>query len=253
MPFLPKLVQPAARKSALGLLLVALVLTSCANSVKAADQPSADLEKQVLEIIRNHPEVILESVDQYQREQQAKQAKARAAIINQITSQPAAVIGNSPTLGQGKTILIEFSDFQCPFCARAHENIKQFMQQRSGEVTLVYKYLPLSQIHPEAISAAQAAWAAQQQGKFWEFHNALFENQDQLGTELYQATAKKLGLDLTKFDRDRRSKAAQTAIENDLELANSLDLRGTPTFLMNGQLFSGAVSVEELEQRLAQP
>lgn len=252
MSFWQRLAQPAARKSFLGLLLVAVALTSCSPPVNAGDQPNADFEKQVLEIIRKNPAVILESVAKYQQEQQEKQIKAHEELISQIASQPATIVGNSPQLGQGKTLLIEFSDFQCPFCAQAQATLKQFMAQRSGDITLVYKHLPLSQIHPEAMSAAQAAWAAQQQGKFWEFHNALFENQDKLGDAFYQATAKQLGLDQRKFDQDRASEAAQQAIAQDMELARSLDLRGTPTFIMNGQVFSGVVSIAELEQRLAQ-
>ncbi len=248
MSFLQRLAQTTARKSFLGLLLMAVALTSCSPPVNAGDQPRGDLEKQVLEIIRKNPAVILESVAKYQQEQQAQQAKVREEIIRK----PEAIIGDSPQLGQGKTILIEFSDFQCPFCAQAQANLKQFMAQRSGEITLVYKHLPLAQIHPEALPAAQAAWAAQQQGKFWEFHDALFEHQDKLGDEFYQTTAKQLGFDLAKFNQDRASEAAKTAIEQDMALAASLDLRGTPTFIMNGQLFSGAVSIDELEQRFAQ-
>jgi protein-disulfide isomerase len=241
-----------AKPSLLGLLLLTIGLTSCANPVQADSPVKPDLEKQVLEIIRKNPEVILESVAKYQREQQENQAKAREAVINKIASNPAAVVGKSPQLGQGKTILIEFSDFQCPYCAQAHENVKQFVKQRSADVTLVYKHLPLAQIHPEATSAAQAAWAAQQQNKFWEFHDALFENQAAIGPGLYQKIAKQLGLDVARFERDRISDAAKKAIAADLELASSMELNGTPSFIMNGQLFSGAVPVAELEQRLTQ-
>ncbi|MBE9030859.1 thioredoxin domain-containing protein [filamentous cyanobacterium LEGE 11480] len=244
--------QRVARQSLIGMLLLMVALTSCSNPVNADNPVNSDLEKQVLEIIRKNPEVILESVSKYQREQQEQQSKARENVISQITSKPAAIIGKSPKLGQGKTLLIEFSDFQCPFCAEAHKNIKQFVKKRSGEVTLVYKHLPLEQIHPEAVPAAQAAWAAQQQGKFWEFHDAMFENQDRINPDFYQETAKQLGLDLEKFERDRKSKTAQKAVEDDLKLARSLEISGTPTFIMNGQLFSGAVPVEELEKRLAQ-
>ncbi len=251
MIFWQQLHRSMARNALLGILLLTLSITSCSKSVSADNPVNADLEKQVLEILRKHPEVILESVEKYQRKQQQQQSAAREKTISQITSNPSAIVGKSPKRGTGKVLLIEFSDFQCPYCAKAHTNVGQFIRKRSADVTLVYKHLPLTQIHAEAMPAAQAAWAAQQQNKFWEFHDALFANQDKLGNAFYQEVAKKLGLDMAKFDRDRNSAAAKSAIEADVKLARSLELNGTPAFMMNGQLFSGAVPVEELEQRLA--
>jgi protein-disulfide isomerase len=258
-----------SRQAILSVILSALVLmggtlVSCSKPVQADNQTTSNqttsqttatsidpkLEQQILEVIRKHPEVILESVDKYQQQEQEKQAKAREEAIKKIASNPKAIVGNSPSLGQGKTILIEFSDFQCPFCARARENVKAFLDKRGKDVTFVYKHLPLSQIHPEATPAAKASWAAQQQGKFWPFHDALFINQTQLGDSFYQETAKKLGLDLVKFNKDRSSQAAETAIKQDRELASKLQLNGTPAFIMNGELFTGAVPVEEFEKRM---
>jgi protein-disulfide isomerase len=250
MNFWRQLNRSVTRNALLGLLLLTLSITSCSKSVSADNPVNADLEKQVLEILRKHPEVILESVDKYQREQQQQQSAAREKAVSQITSNPSTIVGKSPKRGNGKVVLVEFSDFQCPYCAKARDSVEQFIGKRSADVTLVYKHLPLTQIHNEAMPAAQAAWAAQQQNKFWEFHDALFSNQDKLGNTFYQATAKKLGLDGAKFDRDRNSPAAKSAIEADVKLAQSLELNGTPTFIMNGQLFSGAVPVEEFEKRL---
>ena len=117
---------------------------------------------------------------------------------------------------------IEFGDFQCPFCAEAEPTVKQFIAQHADQVTLVYKHFPLSQIHPQATSAAQAAWAAQQQGRFWEYHDALFDQQKQLGEDLYLAIAEELDLDLEQFNRDRNSSEAKAAIDQDLELAQKI-------------------------------
>ncbi len=243
------------RKSVLSLLLLAGLLISCSAPVQADNKPAAvavdaKLEQQILEVIRKHPEVILESVEKFQRDEQAKQAKAQQEAVKQISANPQSLIGGSPTLGQGKAILIEFSDFQCPYCGRAKDTVKAFLDKRSADVTLVYKHLPLSQIHQEALPAAKAAWAAQQQGKFWPFHDALFANQKQLNDGFYQETGKKLGLDMAKFNRDRASQAATKAIDQDLALATKLNLNGTPAFILNGQLFTGAVPVEEFEKRL---
>lgn len=218
-----------------------------------AAEISPQLKEQVLQIIRENPEVILEAVQAYQQKQRAQEQQARQAILKQAKANPAAVIGASPTTGakNGKVVLVEFSDFQCPYCAKANTTLKQFMEKHSSSVTLVYKHLPLTSIHSEALPAARAAWAARQQGKFWEFHDALFANQQQLGETLYRETAKSLGLDLQKFDRDRASQAANTEIQQDLAMAEALGIDGTPFFLMNGEVLAGAVSLADLEAALA--
>ena len=125
------------------------------------------------------------------------------------------------------------------------------MDKHKDNVTLVFKHLPLTRIHPQAIPAAQAAWAAQQQGKFWEYHDALFEQQDKLGEELYLEVANSLGLDIDKFNSDRQSEAATALIEKDVELARKIGVSGTPFFVMNGETLSGAVQLSQFEEILA--
>jgi len=150
----------------------------------------------------------------------------------------------------GRWVLLEFSDFQCPFCAQAEPTIKEFMAQYEDKVTLVYKHFPLSQIHPHAQSSAEAAWAAQQQGKFWEYHDALFEQQKQLGENLYIAIAEDLNLDLEQFNRDRHSVEAAAAINSDLELAQKVGIRGTPFFALKGQALTLPIQISAMEEIL---
>jgi protein-disulfide isomerase len=247
--------QGLAKLGLLGMLLVWLGMSGTAPVVFAAP---ADLEKQVLEIIRKNPQVILEAVQEYQQrqyeEQQRQQQKLAEEFGRQLRQNPRAVIGDSPRTGSEslRLVLVEFFDFQCPFCARAHQTLKEFMARHGDEVTLVYKHLPLTSIHPEAMAAARAAWAAHRQGKFWEFHDELFANQSQLGEEFYVATARKLGLNVEKFNRDRRSRAAERAVQRDMDLASQLGLSGTPHFILNGIAFSGAQPLEVFEQTLQQ-
>ncbi|MEB3337245.1 MAG: thioredoxin domain-containing protein, partial [Leptolyngbyaceae bacterium] len=179
--------------------------------------------------------------------------QSRQSLLQQMKTNPKQIIGQSPTLGSAaqKIVLVEFSDFQCPFCARASGILKEFMTRHGDEVTLTYKHLPLVSIHPEAMPAAKASWAAAQQGKFWEYHDALFAQQEQLGEALYLATAQALKLNLDKFNRDRKSEAANAAIQQDLAIAEKLGIEGTPFFIMNGETFSGAVPLSELEKILA--
>ncbi len=231
------------------LSLVCLVLT-WSLPAQAANQISPKLEQQVLQIIREHPEVLIESVQTYQQQQQDKLKQARQAFLQDFKINPQAVIGDSPTAGspQAKTVLLEFSDFQCPYCAEAHKTLKQLLAKHQNDLTLVYKHFPLP-IHAEALPAAQAAWAANQQGKFWEYQDALFTNQKQLSEVLYLDIAKKLNLDLEKFQRDRP--IANSAIEQDMQLATKLRIAGTPFFVMNSPNFSGALQLSDIEAKLA--
>ncbi|AOY84754.1 thioredoxin domain-containing protein [Moorena producens JHB] len=232
------------------LFLCLLTLSSCSNNFANTDQ----LEGQVLSIIRNNPEVILESVQAYQQEKQQELAQSRQAFLQQMMTQPASIIGNSPTTGvpENKVVLLEFSDFQCPFCAEANQSVKQFMDKHSDQVTLVYKHLPLTQIHPQAIPAAKAAWAAFQQGKFWEYEDALFEQQNSLDEELYVAIAQDLNLDLEQFNRDRISVGAEAAIRDDITLAQTLAVNGTPFFVLNTEVLQVPLNLSEMESILAQ-
>jgi protein-disulfide isomerase len=219
---------------------------------QAQSTTSPQLEQQVLDIIRRNPEVILESVQAYQQQQQQKIQQVRQEFIQNFKTNTKAVIGDSPTAGSKelKTVLIEFSDFECPYCAEAHKTLKDLLAKYPNELTLVYKHFPLSQIHDQALPAAKAAWAAGQQGKFWQYHDALFTNQKQLGENLYLDIAKNLNLDLAKFNRDRTQ--ADSAIKKDLQLAEKLGLSGTPSFVIKSKNFSGPVQLQDVEGILAQ-
>lgn len=236
------------------LLLTLLALTGCTtNKPNAQTTPTeTQLKEQVLQIIRENPQVLIESVQTYQQEQERKVQEARQTFLQQMTTNPAAVIDDSPITGSPakKIVLVEFSDFQCPVCAQAQKSVKQFIEKNKNKVTLTYKHLPLPQ-HEQAIPAAKAAWAAGQQGKFWEYHDALFNQQQKLGEPLYLEIAKNLKLDQNRFNQDRQSAGAEAAIQKDLQLAQSLGITGTPFFNLNGEPLIGAVSVADLEKALA--
>ncbi|MBD1821067.1 thioredoxin domain-containing protein [Cyanobacteria bacterium FACHB-DQ100] len=234
-------------------LLVSLILFGCSAPVQAdSTKIDPNFEAQVLQVLQKNPQAILDSVQAYQREQQETQRKAQQSFIQELQQKPKAVIAQSPTKGAGKTVLVEFSDFQCPYCQAAAGTVREFVTKNRDRVTLVYKHLPLTSIHAQALPAAKAAWAAGQQGKFWEFHDGLFAQQQQLGEPLYANLAKSLGLDVTRFDRDRNSQAAEAAITADVQLAEKLGINGTPFFVMNGRVFSGDVEIAALEQVLSQ-
>jgi len=226
------------------------VLFSWSLPVQADTKIDPQLEQQVLQIIRQHPEIILESVQVYQEQQQQKLEKVRQQFVDNFQANPQGAIGDSPVIGgtELKTVVIEFSDFQCPYCAQAHKKIQQLLAKYPHQLTLVYKFFPLTQIHPQALASAKAAWAAGKQGQFWAYHDALFTHQKQLGEPLYLDIAKNLKLDLVKFNRDRI--LSVKAIEKDLNLANELQVSGTPYFLIKSPDYSGPVELQKVEEIL---
>jgi protein-disulfide isomerase len=146
----------------------------------------------------------------------------------------------SPVLGktEAPVTLVEYSDFQCPFCARADPIIKEVQKKYPDKVRVVFKHFPLS-FHEAARPTAIASMAAQEQGKFWEFHDVLFQNNSGLdgseaGLEKY---AKAAGLDVERFKKDMESKRAEyeARIEKDVNQGNEIDVRGTPTLYLNGK------------------
>jgi protein-disulfide isomerase len=244
----------------LGLLVTHLAVPAVASAASppatapelAAKAMDPAFEQQVLAVIRRHPAVLIEALNAYERDQQEAQRRQQADQLRRLYPNPRDLIGESPSRGTGKVVVVEFSDFQCPYCAKAHDALKAFLEQRGKEVTFVYKNFPLTQIHPQALPAARAAWAAGRQGQFWAYHDALFANQARLGEPLYGEIASNLKLNLARFDQDRKGPASLQAIQKDLDQVEGLGLQGTPTVVMDGQFLAGAVTAEVLEQQLGQ-
>ncbi len=149
-------------------------------------------------------------------------------------------VGNSATRGpaDAKVTIIEFSDFQCPFCARSVELIDQITAAYPKDVRFVYKNFPLS-FHPNAMPAAKAAVAAGKQNKFWPMHDEIFKNSSKLTPESYAIFAKTIGLDVAQFNKDMESPEVQAQIAEEMKEAAAAAVRGTPTFYINGKKPTG--------------
>jgi len=161
--------------------------------------------------------------------------------------------GRSPSRGpaNGAITIVEFSDYQCPYCAKSEPLINSFLDVYPKDSRFVYKHFPLVSIHPNAMPAALAAAAAQKQGKFWQMHELLFANQRALGAEQLNQFAKQIGLDMAKFEADVKSDEVKAAVQEDIQLAQQVGVRGTPTIFVNGKLLQNR-TVEGFKQ-LAEP
>lgn len=154
-------------------------------------------------------------------------------------------IANAPKKGKqdAKYKFVILTDFECPYCARVEATIAELQDEYGDSMQIAYKHFPLA-FHKKAEPAARAAWAAQQQGKFFEYAEKLFENQPKLGQDLYLSTAKELGLNLSKFRLDQESPRAKEAVIKDLNEARSKGFTGTPVVLVNGIPVKGAYPIE---------
>jgi protein-disulfide isomerase/copper chaperone CopZ len=147
--------------------------------------------------------------------------------------------------------LVEFSDFECPFCARHYPTLNRILDEYKGKVRLVYKHFPLSSIHPNAQKAAEASECAAEQGKFWEYHDKLFENQRSgFSVEKFKQWAKELGLDTTKFNDCLDSGKYAQKVKDDFQEGLQKGVSGTPSVFVNGELIVGAVPYEVLKQKI---
>lgn len=139
--------------------------------------------------------------------------------------------------------IIEFGDFECPFCKRLHDEVGTQLREeyiKTGKVKMVYRDYPLS-FHPNAMPAAEAAECAGEQGKYWQYHDALFDRQDTLSSLNYVALATELGLNATQFKTCVDTHKYADEITKDLAAGNAAGVDGTPATFINGQLVSGAV------------
>jgi protein-disulfide isomerase len=142
--------------------------------------------------------------------------------------------------------IVEFADFQCPYCRKMAPVLKRAIEQYPHDVRLVYRYMPLSDIHPDALSAARAGFCAAEQGKFWEMHDAMFADPSALGSAALLQTAASLKLDGSAFSACLNSDKTLAAVRSDYEAAVTAGVSGTPGLFINGRYLSGAVSWDRL-------
>ncbi len=155
----------------------------------------------------------------------------------------------SPTRGPAlaRISIVEFSDFQCPFCARVTPTMDKLVTEYGDKVRIVFKNLPLS-IHSKAPAAHAAAEAAHRQGKFWEMHDRIFADQRNLAPEAFEGYAADMGLDMDRYRADVASSDVKKRIGADMEEAQKLGVTGTPGFFINGRFVSGAQPFETFKR-----
>ncbi len=169
-----------------------------------------------------------------------------------VLEDPVAIpTSGSPVTGpaNARVTLVEFSDFQCPFCVAAVPELKSLLKAYPTQVKLIFKQYPL-EIHSQAALASAGALAAQKQGKFWEMHDVLFADRRNLSRVGILAAAAKLGLDMKRFEKDLDSPDIRKAVVKDMEDGDRAGVQGTPTLFIDGQRYNGPLTLEALKPLL---
>lgn len=181
----------------------------------------------------------------------AEEAKKGPAARPLLEDPIAISINGDPFRGpaNAKVTIVEFSDFQCPYCATAAGKMQAVMAAHP-DVKLVFKQFPLD-IHSQARLAAQASLAANAQGKFWELHDKMFANYRRLNRENIMTWAKEAGLDMAKFTQDLENPAYKKMINREVDEGTNAGVSGTPTFYINGKKYNGAIEPDKLKPILA--
>jgi protein-disulfide isomerase len=212
----------------LGALACALLLSGCQPGGSSKD--IAEL-KQLVQATQADVKSIKDTLDRITKPRQGPPPED----FNKIYDIP---VGDSPILGKADApvALVEFSDFQCPYCARVQPDLKALLQKYPDKVKLVFKHFPLD-FHQQARPAAIATMAAQEQGKFWEMHDLLFQNQAALDPAKFEEYAKQAGLDVARFKKDYEAKKAEydKRVTSDIQLGSQSGVMGTPSLYIGGK------------------
>jgi protein-disulfide isomerase len=225
---------------------------SDADVQKVYDENKAQLGGQTLEQIKPR---IVEYLKQQKAEERRQafigelKAKYKTTVLLRPPVVDVAAAGRPEKGGGAKApvTIIEFSDYQCPFCKRAEDSVDKVMKTYGDKVRLVFRDYPLP-MHPLARPAAEAANCANAQGKFWDYHAKLFANQGALGEDKLKEYAKDVGLDGAKFDQCLADKQFKAAIDKDIADGSKVGVNGTPAFFINGRMLSGAQPFEKFKE-----
>ncbi|HEY8833793.1 MAG TPA: DsbA family protein [Gemmatimonadaceae bacterium] len=146
---------------------------------------------------------------------------------------------------EGPVTLVEYGDYECPYCGMAHPIVKAVQRALGDQLRFVFRNFPLAEAHPHARLAAQAAEAAGAQGRFWEMHDMLFENQNALEPADILGYAKSIGLDIARFEQDLEAGTYAKKVRDDFRNGVRSGVNGTPTFFVNGERYDGSWANEE--------
>jgi protein-disulfide isomerase len=208
----------------------------------------ADMEQVVHDYLLNNPGIILEAMQKYQDDQSKHEIDTiREGVKNNATElfhEPQPIVAGNP---DGDVTMVEFFDYHCPYCKKVRDELVKLINE-DGKIRLVLKEFPI--LTPESEMASRAAIAANEQGKYWPFHLALLGSDD-LSEPAIFAIAKQVGIDVERLKKDMKDPKVQRRLERNMKLADAMQVKATPTFIIGTEPASGAYPVDKLKEMVA--
>jgi len=235
------------------LILSILSLVSASSFAQLTDQQFADLMKKYISTDSGRQELggtVQKYFMELQKKEGANREKQEQADMETQFKNPLKVdVGNAAVKGSAnaKVTIVEFTDFQCPFCKRGADNLEEILKAYPSEVKIALKHMPLP-MHSQAKAASYATIAAGKQGKLWEYYAALFANQQQISPAFFEQKAKDLALNIDQFKKDMDSAETKAIVEADMKQAEALNVNATPAFFVNGVAVRGAYPAEHFKK-----
>ena len=233
-----------------GLGLAACLAAAPARAGFDASQKT-EIEAIIKDYLLKNPDVLRDALAEMERKQKADEEAARLAAVKEqapliYNSPRQAVIGNP----NGKVTLVEFFDYNCGFCKKALDDLARLVKEEP-ELRVVIKDFPV--LGPGSVEAAEIATALRSQfkgDKYWQYHQKLLATKGQVGKSQALATAKELGADLAKLDRETADPATRASIQEVMQIADSLQLTGTPSYIIGDEVVVGAVGYDSLKEKI---
>jgi len=226
------------------ILLYPAEITAAAETINAEER--GKIEQVIQDYLLANPEFMLdvfERVTRYQKDRESERVRDNlVSFSDELYDDPNSVAVGSP---KADVTIVEFFDYRCSYCKRNHPILTAYRDRNSG-VKIVYKEYPI--LGPESVRASRAAIASRQQGKYWEFHNALMSTRGKLTEQRVFKLAAEVGLDVDRLRDDIRSPAVNRIIQDNYRLAKALGVKGTPGFVIGDNVIPGFLSAENLER-----
>ena len=229
------------------LMMAALVLPTAAKAEMTAEQ-KAEVEALVKQYILDHGEILIESVNNYQKKEEEaankeSEVKAKELLVSLKDNKDVAVVGNP----DGDVTVVEFFDYNCGYCKKAFEEIQSLVKDDKNVKIVLYD-MPI--LGPESHEIAKWALASKKQGKYWEYHQALMQHQGGKDADTFKKLATEAGLDAEKLAKDKDAPEIETEIQKHLEVARNLGIQGTPGFLIDEKVFRGYIPYDAMKSSI---
>lgn len=231
-------------------LAITLGAVLVSSAVMAQDMSREDIEAIVKDYIENNPEVILNSVEAYGRQQQAAEFEAQQeavkANMDWIENNESLPVEGNP---EGDVTIVEFFDYNCGYCKKALEDVLTLMEE-DDNLKFVFVDMPI--LGPSSRKAAEWSMAAKEQNAFLEYHAALMQSRGMINEQRLEQIAENIGLDVEQMRQDAASEEVEAIIREKMQKASAMGISGTPAFIIGGQLYGGYIGLERMREAVAE-